>query len=209
MMLAFERNLTRILAQQRAHAWRPFASGSLSGKTLCMLGLGAVGGAVATACAGLSMRVTGIRREPRPTPGVSEVAALDDLPRLLPKADYVVIALPRTDRTRGAVDASTLAMLRPTAVLVDISRGGIVDEEALVARLQAGTLRGAALDVFETEPLATDSALWDVPNLIVTPHLAGDVPGYLDRALRIFVDNLSRAERGLAPASHVDRHHQY
>jgi phosphoglycerate dehydrogenase-like enzyme len=209
LLLAFERELPRALDQQRVRQWRPFAAGSLHGKRLCVLGLGEVGRAIAVACAGLGMRVTGTRYEARPTPHVDDVREPDGFRSLLPEADYVVVALPLTARTRGLLDSTALALLRPSAVLIHLSRGGIVDEEALVRALRSGALRGAALDVFCEEPLPPQSRLWDAPGLIVTPHLAGFVRKYVERALGVFLANLDRLEQGQAPLTQVDRSREY
>lgn len=209
MILAFERELFNLIDQQRRGQWRTTEASTVSGKTVAILGLGAVGRAAAQGCGALGMRVIGMRAGVCPTPFVDEVYGPEALARVLPPADYVVVALPLTAATRGILDASALALCKPSAVVVHVSRGGVVDEAALAAALRAGWLRGAALDVFEQEPVPPASPLWSTPNLVVTPHVAGQVPGYYDRALAVFIDNLACIERGETPRTRVDRRRGY
>jgi phosphoglycerate dehydrogenase-like enzyme len=209
LMLAFERDLFRLQDEQRHARWSPRPAGSVRGKTAAILGLGEVGRSIAESCATLGMRVLGVRTDPRPTPFVAEVYALADLDRVLRAADYLIVALPLTVRTRDRLGAEALSRLRPSAVLVLLSRGGIVDESALEAALRSGKLRGAALDVFRHEPLAAESSLWTCPNLVITPHVAGWVGDYLERALALFVENVDLAERGLPPRTRVLREREY
>jgi phosphoglycerate dehydrogenase-like enzyme len=209
LLLAFERDLFRLQCEQRHARWSPRAGGSVRGKTAAILGLGEVGRSVAESCAMLGMRVIGVRTDPRPTPFVAEVYSLDDLDRVLRAADYLIVALPLTARTRARLGAEALSRLRPSAVLVVLSRGGIVDESALEAALRSGKLRGAALDVFLHEPLPVESSLWTCPNLVITPHVAGWVGDYLERALALFVENVDLVERGLPPRTRVLREREY
>lgn len=205
LMLAFERNLPRAFARQRERRWLAETGGSLSGKTVCVLGLGEVGRAVASVCAALGMRVVGVRAEPRPTPHVDQVFGPEDVDGALKAADYVVVLVPLIERTRGLLGGRALSILRPGAVLIHLSRGGVVDEAALSDALRAGSLAGAAVDVFEEEPLPPESPLWSAPRLVITPHVAGRVSGYFERALAVFVENLERAEMGNPPKTRVDR----
>lgn len=209
MILAFERGHLRLMEAQRKRHWETFALGSVAGRTLGLLGLGEVGKPIAAACSALGMRVIGLCMHPRPVAQVDEVYGSSQLEHVLRCSDYCVVALPLTARTRGMLDIRALSCLRPHAVLIVISRGGIVDERALSAALRVGRLRGAALDVFEQEPLPPDSALWDTPNLIISPHVAGYMPGYIERAMGIFLDNLSRYEGGLAVTTPVSREREY
>ena len=209
LILAFERGVPELVAAQRERQWRPFAPGSVSGKTVGILGLGEVGRSIALACAALGMRVVGTRAESRPTPHVDRVyppAGHDEVCR---SADYVVITLPLTRRTRNLVCAESLARMRPSAVIVHLSRGGILDEAALEAALRAGELRGAALDVFVDEPLPETSTLWSTPNLLVSPHIAGWTTDYVERAIHLFLSNLELVERELPPATLVIREREY
>jgi phosphoglycerate dehydrogenase-like enzyme len=209
LMLAFERRLFELMADQRAKRWKPMKSGSLAGKTVAILGLGAVGQALATSCTALGMRVIGTRGTPVPTPGVERVHGPGEIDRVLPEADYVVVLLPLTGHTRGILDAKALSMMRPGAVLLQLSRGGILDEAALVSAVREGRLRGASVDVFEHEPLPEASPLWTTPGIFVTPHVAGFVDRYFERALHLFVENLHLVEEGLAPRTAVSRSDGY
>jgi phosphoglycerate dehydrogenase-like enzyme len=209
LLFAFARDLPRALGQQLARRWEPFPGGTLAGKTVAVLGLGEVGGAVAAACAALGMTVLGVRARPRPTPHVHEVHGPDALDHVLPRADYVVVLLPLTPATRGLLDARALASLPAHAVVVHLSRGGVVDEAALSAAVRDGRLRGAAFDVFAEEPLPEESPLWGTPGILVTPHLAGLVGDYFERALGVLLENVERLERGMRPRTEVDRARGY
>jgi phosphoglycerate dehydrogenase-like enzyme len=209
LMLSLERELPRFGRQQAAREWSPFAAGSVAGKTVALLGLGEVGRSLAPACAALGMRVVGACRTPRPIPHVEEVHDPARLEPMFEAADHLVVTVPLTPRTRGLVDARAIARLRPSAFLVHLSRGPVVDAAALDDALRKGRLRGAALDVFDDEPLPRESSLWTAPNLVITPHVAGLVHDYVERAVHLFLENLDRMERGLLPRTAVDRDQQY
>jgi len=209
MIFAFERELPRLFRQQEAKQWRTFASGTLAGKTIGIVGLGEVGRSIAKACDALGMRVIGTRANPIATAHVDVVFAPSQLDEVLRASEYVVVTVPLTRETQGLIGDKELAMLAPSAVLVHLSRGGVVDEKALERALRAGKLRGASLDVFEQEPLPSESPLWTTPNLLISPHLAGLVPDYVERATRVFLENLDRVERGILPRTLVDRARGY
>src|SRR5581483_5448846 len=167
---------------------------TLSGRTAGILGLGAIGRATAQRLSALGMRVIGMRRRnegPLP-PGVAHAVGPEGLDEVLAAADVLVITLPLTESTRGLLGARELARLPSGAVLINVARGAIVDEPAMIAALRSGALGGAGLDVFTTEPLPPESPLWDLPNVIVTPHSSGNYAGYVAQATSIFADNLSR-----------------
>jgi phosphoglycerate dehydrogenase-like enzyme len=209
MLLAFERELLRTIEQQRAKQWMPFFGGTLSGKTLGLIGLGEVGLPIAQAAKALGMRVIGMRNRPIPAPDVDEIITFDQISRMLTIVDYLVVTAPLTSRTRGMIGARELAQLPQHAVLVVISRGGIVDEGALAEALRKNRLRGAALDVFASEPLPTSCNLWTVPNLLITPHVSGWFGGYLARVVQLFLTNLEQFERGDGVLTPVDREREY
>lgn len=209
MLLAFERELPRTMEQQRQRQWKPFLGGSLSGKTLGLVGLGEVGLPIARATKALGMRVLGMRNRALPAPDVDEIVATDELPRVLAVADYLIITAPLTSRTRNMIGVAELSQLGPHAVIIVISRGGIVDEVALADALRQGRLRGAALDVFACEPLPESSDLWNVPNLLITPHISGWFPGYLARVTKLFLTNLERFEQGDDVLTRVEREREY
>jgi phosphoglycerate dehydrogenase-like enzyme len=209
MMLAFAKQLPRALANQRTRHWKLYTPGSLAGKTCSILGMGTIGRAVAERAKQFGMRVVGMQREPKPCRYADEVLPPEQIKRAVQQADYLVVILPKTPQTRKLLDAEILADLPSDAVLINMARGGIVDETAVANMLKEGRLRGAALDVFEEEPLPESSDLWMIPNLIITPHVAGLVPDYLDRVLKIFMDNLRRLENGRPLVNEIDRARGY
>jgi len=194
--VAVRRQIEGRWAQEEMSA--PDASRSIRGATVGVVGLGAIGSAVAGAMAGLGAEVRAIRRRPNlPAPeGVAWVGGPDELDDLLRRADVVVLAAPQTAATRGLIGARELGLMRRDAFLVNVSRGKLVDERALVQALTNHTIAGAALDVFEHEPLSPASPLWRLPNAIVTPHSSGFREDYWDAVTDLFCENLRRFERG-------------
>jgi phosphoglycerate dehydrogenase-like enzyme len=194
-MLMFARHLHVAHRQQILHkTWDrgPALGGQLAGRTVAILGLGAIGADVARRCAQFGMRVVGLKREPSTVPHVETVYGPDGLEACVGQADYLVVTLPLTPLTRGMIGAPQLAVMKPTAVVVSLGRGGVVDEAALAEALARGRLRGAALDVFEHEPLPETSPLWALENVLITPHTAGSAPYYADLAVPLFCENLGR-----------------
>jgi len=202
-MLALARHLPGFLDAQRRHAWEPRDVEGLGGAVLGVVGLGHIGLAVARLGAAFGMRVVGLRRRPAGDEPC-ETWALARLPELLPLVDWLVLALPLAAETRGLVDAAALARMRPSARLVNVGRGELVDEAALAGALAAGRLAGAALDVFAVEPLPAESPLWGLPNVLVTPHVAGSDPRNDAGVVAVFLDNLARFERGEALVNRAD-----
>lgn len=209
MLLAFERELPFALEQQRKRKWAPYLGGSLSGKTLGLIGLGEVGLPIARAARALGMRISGLRNRPLPTPEVDSLFFRNELPQFLADLDYLVVTAPLTSKTRGMLGPKEIAQLPRHAVVIVISRGGIIDESALDLALREDRIRGAALDVFATEPLPESSNLWSAPNLLITPHISGWVPGYIARSVRLFLTNLHRFENGERVLTEVDRDREY
>lgn len=194
-LLALTRDLPRWLRAQAEHRWDQRAIRELDGLTMGVVGMGPIGQEVARLGQAFGMRTIGLRRtvtgeEP------CETWTLDRLHELAAAVDVLVVAIPLTENTRGLIDASVLAALPPQALIVNIARGEVVDEAALVESLRSGHLGGAGLDVFATEPLEADSPLWDLPNVIVTPHSSGTTDRSHGRAVDIFVDNLARRAAG-------------
>jgi phosphoglycerate dehydrogenase-like enzyme len=203
-LLALSRDLPGWLHAQREHRWdqRPFAE--LTGQAFGVVGLGPIGTAVARLGAALGMEVVGVRRTPTGDEPCTTwpLHRLDDL---LAWADWVVLAVPLTPETHRLLDARRLGLMKPGARLVNVGRGQLVDEGALVEALRSGRLGGAGLDVFEIEPLPADSPLWDMPNVIITPHNAGTTAGSHRRAIDVFIDNLGRFVRGEPLRNEVTR----
>lgn len=194
-LLMLARGFPRFLAAQREHKWDP-ARGKdvprdLRGQTVIIVGLGTIGATVAKFCRAMEMKVIGLRRSPkRDGDPVDEMHTLDQLPALLPQCDWLVLACPYTKETHQLVNAQTLSLMPKHAHLINVARGGCADEKALTAALQARQIAGAYLDVFEKEPLPADSPLWDIPNVIVSPHNASASAGNDGRAARVFTENL-------------------
>lgn len=209
LLLATARNLPQALAQQAQRRWHSFPSAPLAGKIITLLGYGGIGRRVAPVATALGMTVRAVRRSTNIASGVGECYTSERLPEALRGADYLVLCLPLTAATRGFVGERVLALLSSRAVVINVSRGGILDEQALERALRSGELAGAALDVFEDEPLARESTLWDCPGLILTPHVGGFVPDYFERVLDCFVENVGRVRRGHVPESMVSREHEY
>jgi phosphoglycerate dehydrogenase-like enzyme len=194
-LLAVAKDLPRLAAGQRAKAWpevrQPLRE--LRGQTLFLVGLGAIGREVARLGKALGMRTVGFRRSEGPPPeGVDEVHGPQRLPELAGQADAMVVSLPMTDQTAGLIDRTTIDRLPPSCIFVNVGRGGVVDEPALVEALAGGRIAGAVLDVFANEPLPADSPLWDLPNVLVTPHAAALSARENERIVELFVDNLHR-----------------
>jgi phosphoglycerate dehydrogenase-like enzyme len=163
----------------------------LAGQTVLIMGLGTIGTAVARFCQAIGMHVIGVRRSPqRSEDPVHEMHTPAALPELLPRCNWIVLACPLTPETQRIIHAGTLARLPRGACLINVARGGLADEGAVIAALKSGQLGGAYLDVFEQEPLVPDSPLWDCPNAILSPHNASASSGNDGRALSIFLANL-------------------
>ena len=200
--LAFSRGLPEWLEAQRNKQWRPRDIADLQGATLGVLGLGPIGLEVARLAGSFGMRAIGVRRTPRGDEPC-ETWRFERWPELLPLADFLVLALPLTEQTQRLIDDGALRRMKRTAVLINVGRGGLVDEAALARALEERRIGGAALDVFEVEPLPSESPLWSLPNAILTPHSSGTNPGNFERATEIFFDNLGRFRRGEALRNEV------
>jgi len=172
----------------------------LAGKTLTIVGLGDIGRDIARAARGLGMRVLGVTRRGRPVREATRVYPVSAMPRALGEADFVVVLLPLTDATRGIIGAAALDAMKSTAWLINIARGAVVDESALLAALEQKRIAGAVLDVFDREPLPPSHPLWKLDNVVVTPHISG--PSTPDEIAPIFNDNLARYLAG-RPLRHV------
>jgi phosphoglycerate dehydrogenase-like enzyme len=213
-LLHFARGLDVAVRSQAAGRWdkRPFDAADapvreLSRSTVGVVGLGGIGREVAWRAAALGARVVGTRRSDRPVAleGVEVWSGEGALERLLETAHYVVLTLPETPETRGLLDGTALARMRPDAVLVNVARGGLVDTAALRAALAAGRLRGAALDTFDREPLPEDDPLWRSDRVLITPHTSAYTHAFWDRETRLIVDNLERYLAGRPLVNVVDK----
>jgi phosphoglycerate dehydrogenase-like enzyme len=199
-LLMLARNFPRWLAGQQQHRWDPIRPSNfprdLQGQTAVIVGLGHIGKEIARLARVLGLKVIGIRRSPRLAEDpVDELYAPDRLPHVLPRADWLILACPLSPETKGLVDRNVLAALPRGARLINIARGELVDEAALLEVLRSQHLGGAYLDVFQQEPLPADSPFWDMPNVYVTPHNSAAAAGNDERVYQIFVQNLARWSR--------------
>jgi phosphoglycerate dehydrogenase-like enzyme len=210
-LLAFAKRLPELERDKSRRSWPDIkpTMGVLAGRTVLVVGLGAIGVAFARLARALGMRVVGVKRTPGDVPGVDEVAAPDRLADLAQGADALVVTLPLTDDTRGLVDRATLVALRPGAVVVNVGRGAVVDEAALIDALRGGRLAGACLDVFAEEPLPDDNPLWSLDNVILSPHVAARTDDEDHRAVELFADNLRRHLDGAPLRNRVDPERLY
>ncbi|MDO8615923.1 MAG: D-2-hydroxyacid dehydrogenase [Dehalococcoidia bacterium] len=216
-MLAFAKGFPRALKAQAEGTWRPFWPEELEGKTVGIAGMGAIGRRVAQLSRALGLRVLAMRRSAERRlvggetgdPCVDELLPPSELPYLLAESDYVVVAAPLTPETRGMFGEAELRAMKPTAVIINIARGALIDEGALARALKERWIAGAALDVFEREPLPAESALWALDNVLLTPHISGGTPRYMERAVDLFCDNLRRYLDGRPLLNVVDPERGY
>lgn len=193
--LYFAKRIPRRLANQAARQWDMFRVGEVRDKTAVVVGLGGAGREIARLLKAVGMRVIGVRRQRTGTAedlGIDELHGADALHAVLPRCDYLVLIVPGTPETEAMIGARELALLPRGAVLINVGRGSLVDEAALVESLQAGHLGGAALDVTRQEPLPADSPLWGMPNVLLTPHAAAHVDREEERLTQLFCENLRR-----------------
>ena len=212
-LLSFARRFKPALQAQMRHEWlRPDSIEvfELAGKTLLLIGVGSIGERTAAIATAMGMRVIGVRRDPsRSLPDVEMMLGPHHLLEALPQADFVVLTVPLTYETRGMIGEQELRAMKHSAYIVNIGRGGTIQEAVLVRALQEGWIAGAGLDVFETEPLPDDSPLWDMDNVLITCHYSGRTPHYLERALTIFLANLERYMAGAPLRNVVDKARGY
>lgn len=217
LMLTLERRLHRARDAQRERRWvqadlvrESPEIGQLAGRTLGLVGFGEVGRAIAQRARAFEMQVIAVRRHPQAPPEPAHAQwGTERLPELLATVDWIVLVPPLTGATRGLLDAAAFARLKPGARLVNLGRGALLDETALIQAVQDGRLAGAALDVCAEEPLPASSPLWDLPEVLITPHVAGQAPHYWERALTQFEGNLRRFIAGEPLMNVVDKRAGY
>jgi phosphoglycerate dehydrogenase-like enzyme len=209
-MLSYAKQLPSLYKLQTQKRWqRGFKIEELQDKTLLIIGAGGIGQEIANRAKAFGMRIFGSRRHPQPLANFDKVVGANDWKALLSEANYVVIATPLTRETKGMIDAEVLRSMRPDAYLMNIARGAIVDEPALLKALQENWIAGAALDTVFTEPLAPESPFWTLPNVFITPHCSGHSPKVKERSLALFLDNLTRDRHGKPLRNVVDRNAGY
>ncbi|HEY3413416.1 MAG TPA: D-2-hydroxyacid dehydrogenase [Armatimonadota bacterium] len=210
MMLALSRRIPEMIRQQDRAKWSGLRGGELNGSTVLIVGVGGIGARVAALCKAMGMRVIGTRRRNDiVTPNVDTVLPAGELHGALGEADWVVLCAPLTSETRHIIGAAELAMMKPTTRLINIARGALIDECAMIEALRENRIAGAGLDVFVEEPLPSDSPLWNLPQVIVAPHSGGASPNSLARTLDLFQDNLRRYLAGEPLRNVVDKQAGY
>ncbi|MEM4780602.1 MAG: D-2-hydroxyacid dehydrogenase [Halalkalicoccus sp.] len=197
-MLVFARRLHEGWRRKRSREWRHFQSGELTGSTVTIVGLGSIGRALTQRLAGMEVDTIGVRYSPEKGGPTDEVIGFDGaaLHDALARTDYLAIACPLTETTRGLIGEAELVTLPPEAVVINVARGPIVDTDALVAAVQTNSIRGAALDVTDPEPLPPAHPLWGFENVLITPHTGGHTPRHWDRLAEIVAGNVERLDRG-------------
>lgn len=210
LMLLFAKGFHRSLEFQRRREWVHRETEMLAGKKLLLVGAGPIGRTISREARCMGMETSAVARTSRSEDAdFGRVFSSERLDEALPEADYVVVAAPLTAQTRGMFGAARFERMKPGARLINVGRGPIVDETALVEALREGRIAGAALDVFSEEPLPEDSPLWEMPEVVVSPHMSGDFVGWLESLGELFVENFRRWERGDELLNVVDKERGY
>jgi phosphoglycerate dehydrogenase-like enzyme len=206
--LFFAKDFRRMVQSQEQGRWDPFDIVEIRGQTMGIVGYGDIGRAVASRAKAMGMRVVAVRRRPELSaddPEVDEVLPMTRIPDLLKQADYVTVAAPLAEGTRGLIGEAELGAMKPDAVIINIGRGPVIAEAALVQALQQRRIRGAALDVFDEEPLAEGHPFYRLDNVLLSPHCADHTPTWLEDAMRFFLDNFERYRNGEPLLNVVDK----
>ena len=212
-ILYFAKDFRRMIRNQVAGIWEPFDVEPIAGKTLGIVGYGDIGRAVAVRAHTLGMRVVALRRQAHSRSDdqgiVSEIFTTDQLKAMLSACDYVVVSAPLTDATRGMIAEGEFSAMKNSAVLINVGRGPVIDEGALIRALQAEQIRGAALDVFDEEPLPPGHPFYGLENVLLSPHCADHLPDWKESAMQFFLEQLERFRKGEALKNIVEKHRGY
>jgi phosphoglycerate dehydrogenase-like enzyme len=211
-MLYFAYNMRRMIRQQQAGVWEAFTIEEIQGKTLGIVGYGGIGSTAAELARPFGMRIIALRRRPelfQTDALVDESFAPAKLDQMMAASDYILLAAPLTEETRGMIGAAQIAAMKPTGVLINVGRGAVVDEPALVHALGNGKIRGAALDVFAIEPLPADHPFFKMENVLLSPHTADHVRDFIHLAVESFLENLRRFRANEPLLNLVDKHAGY
>ncbi|GAA6624033.1 D-2-hydroxyacid dehydrogenase [Scytonema sp. NUACC26] len=209
-MLAHAKQLRHLYAMHAEQRWqRGFQTQDLWDASVLIIGAGGIGQEIAARAKAFGMRIYGSRRHPEPLPNFDKIVGVNEWRSLLSEVDYVVIATPLTSETKGMIDAEVLRLMQPNAYIINIARGAIVDEPALLQALKENWIAGAALDTVFTEPLPPESPLWFLDNVFVTPHCSGHSPRVKERSLALFLDNLNRYSHNKLLRNIVDKNAGY
>jgi phosphoglycerate dehydrogenase-like enzyme len=208
-ILYFAKDFRRMIRNQMAGVWESFDVLWASGQTLGIIGYGDIGRAAADRAHALGMRVLALRRHVPPSRNTDAIVAQTYAPEqrieMISRCDYVVVATPLTAETRGMIGEAEFAAMKPTAVVINVGRGPVINEEALVKALSSGRIRGAALDVFDSEPLPTAHPFYKLENVLLSPHCADHTPDWLDNAMKFFIEQYERFRKGEALLNVVDK----
>jgi glyoxylate/hydroxypyruvate reductase len=208
-LLMLNNDIPLHITNQRSHTWSEWHSSCISGKTVAVIGVGALGGEGARQAKLLGLHVRGVRRNRTAHVHVDEMYGPEEIDQAVADAHFLLVSAALTPATSGLITGARLDLLAPGAGVINVARAGVIDYDALVARLSAGSLGGAVLDVFDPEPVPADSPLWDCPRLIMTPHVALDALDYTDRVLAIFAENLALLNDGRPLRNQVQREQGY
>ena len=198
-VLYFAKDFRRLVQSQQAGVWQPFEMEEAFSKVMGIVGYGETGRACAELARPFGMKILGLHRRPELSQGdplLEAVFGPHELHHLLAKSDYIVLAVPATPQTRGLIGKAEFAVMRPSSVLINVGRGSLVDESAMIAALEEGRLRGAALDVYETEPLPSGHPFYRSENVLLSPHCADHTPGFAELDMEFFMQNLQRFLKG-------------
>ena len=209
MMLTFTRGLNMFIRQQTQKQWKRVPVEEIHDKTIGIVGLGSIGREIAKKAKGMGMHVVASKQTMTTEIFVDKLYTPDQLHELLAVADFVVIALPLVEETKNLFTIKEFTAMKSSAYFINIARGAVVNEADLATALEQGLIKGAGLDVFDQEPLSETSPLWDMPNVIITPHLAALSPSYMDRAIKLFADNLSRFIQNKEMLNIIDKNKGY
>ena len=191
-MLVFSRDMRRVLRNQDRAKYERFPARLINGKTVGIFGVGTIAAELAPRCKALGMTVAGITSAKRTVPGFDRMHGVEELEQVVRELDFLVLLTPYSKKTHGIIGEKVLAAMKPTSILINLARGGVVDDAALIEALATGRIAGAALDVFTEEPLPEDHPFWKMDNVIVTPHLGGFHVGYVDEALPVLEENVRK-----------------
>jgi len=211
-MLMFAKGAQHCFQQKEGKQWKPFMPSMLHSKTVGIVGLGSIGHEIARLSKSFGMRVLAVRRsegKAKTARYVDDIFPREQLKQMLSESDFIVLTVPLTAETHKVISEQEFRSMKPTAYLINVARGNVVDEEALVRALEENRIAGAALDVFAVEPLPASSRLWDLSNVIFSPHIAGGMEGYAEQANDIFCENLKRYLAGKKLLRIVDKQKGY
>jgi phosphoglycerate dehydrogenase-like enzyme len=211
-MLYFAYRMRRMIRQQQAGVWEAFTTEEIQGKTLGIIGYGGIGSTAAELARPFGMKIVALRRRPemfQQNGLVDQSFAPSQINELMAASDYVLLAAPLTEETRGMVGAKQIAAMKPTGVLINVGRGAVVDEPALIEALETGKIRGAALDVFAVEPLPKEHPFYRMENVLLSPHTADHVQDFIHLAVESFLENLRRFQANQPLLNLVDKHAGY